>query len=1373
MSKNVSTHRKVVTVAGLLALACMIVGVGYANAGSGTVPGAVTGLASSTHPVETTWYSNNSPAFTWNPTTATSSPIAGYSVLLDQKADSVPDTTTDRQSLDFLPRVPYTVGTNPAEDRLVDLNGDGKLDLVVENSGSNTVSVLLGNGNGTFKTAVNYATGTKPWSMAVGDVNGDGKPDIVTGNTDASTASVLLNKGDGTFSAHVDYPTGSAPECLRLGDVNSDGKLDIVAANSTANTVSVLLGNGNGTFATKTDFTTSTHPTSIDLGDVNGDGKTDLVTANYDSNNVSVLTGKGNGSFNTHVDYATGKGPETVIVADVNKDGKLDIETVNGTDSSASILLNNGDGTFKAKVDYATGGLPYSLAVADLNQDGAVDLVTSNHTGNSLSILFGNGDGTFEPKIDKSIGNGPFWIALGDLNGDGYGDLVSTDETDGTASVLLGTAYLATSYSNKADGIWYFHVRAVDATGTGGPTTTRAVRIDTTPPVTTQTGADSAWHASAVTMNLSATDALNGVAKTEYKVDSGSWTTGTTLQIPAPTDGSNNGSHTVSYRSTDTIGNQETAKTSTVNIVTTAPTTTVSGADGAWHASNVTLSLSSTSPGVTKTEYSLDGGTTWTTGTSVVIAAAADGSNDGAHTVLYRSTNGAGFVEAAKSCTVDIDVAAPVTSVTGADGAWHNSAVTLVFAGNDGPGSGVAKTEYSLDNGTSWTTGTSVVIAAGSGGSNDGPHTVLYRSTDVAGHTETAKSCVVKIDTSAPTASQTGADSAWHRTPVTVTFSGSDAVSGFACSQYKVDGGDWTTGGSVVIAAPADGSNDGSHAVLYRSVDVAGNAGPAQSCTVLIDRSAPVTTASGDDTAWSNVPVTVTFTSTDTRSGIALTQYSLDGGTTWTAGGSVVIAAPSDGSNDGTHTVLYTSTDNVGNVETVHTRIVNICTQAPTTTASGADSAWHAGPVTIDFAASGRGAVSTQYSLDGGTTWTTGDSVVVAAPSDGSNDGTHTVLYRSTDAAGNVELPQSCTVKIDAGPPVTSVSGADSSWHAGPVTVGFAASDAGSGVASTEYSLDGGATWTAGTSVVVQAPLDGSNDGSHTIEYRSTDYLGHTETAGSCTVKIDATPPTTTVSGADGAWHTSAVTLNFAAGDASGSGVAATEYSLDGGVSWTAGTSVVIAAPASGANDGIHTVEYRSTDAAGNVEPYKSCTVKIDTNAPVTVDNASASWHAVPFMLVLTAHDVGGTTTQYSVSDDTHWRSGSTVAFSTAWKRGGGSGPVMVYYRSTNEAGLVEAEKSVAVLIDTSRPCTRDDAPSGPQAADVTVHLTGTDTFSGVAQTWYQVDSGAWQPGTSVLIPALAAHGNDGLHTIRYYSVDYAGNTEAGYRVCTVRIVTP
>jgi hypothetical protein len=102
----------------------------------------------------------------------------------------------------------------------------------------------------------------------------------------------------------------------------------------------------------------------------------------------------------------------------------------------------------------------------------------------------------------------------------------------------------------------------------------------------------------------------------------------------------------------------------------------------------------------------------------------------------------------------------------------------------------------------------------------------------------------------------------------------------------------------------------------------------------------------------------------------------------------------------------------------------------------------------------------------------------------------------------------------------------------------------------------------------------------------------------------------------------------------------------------------------------------------------------------------------------------------------------------------------------------MEAEKSCVVMIDTSRPTTTDDAPSGPQSSTVTVHLTCHDTFSGPGQTWYQVDGGSWTSGNTVVVAAPANHANDGVHTIRYYSIDNAGNVEVGYRVCSVDIVT-
>jgi hypothetical protein len=995
-------RRAFVLVSALIALAVLATVVGVASADPGGIPGDVTGLASATHPSETTWYRSTTPSFTWDPVAATNSAIAGYSIKLNQDADTKPDAVTDRHSLDFLARTAYTSGSAPAEDRTADLNGDGHLDIIAENYSSNTVSVFLGNGNGTFAAKADYTTGAGPWSLAVTDVNADGKADIVTGNLGASTASVLLGNGNGTFAAKTDYATGSAPECLRVGDVNADSKLDIVTTNSTANTVSVLLGNGNGTFRTKTDFATSGHPTSIDLGDLNGDSKTDIVTANTTPSTVSVLMGNGDGTFQTKVDYGTGTQPYTVIVADVNHDSKLDIATVNYGASTASILLNNGNGTFKTKVDYATGAGPYALAIADLNHDGVPDLVTTNHDASTVSILFGNGDGTFSGKTDKATGAGPFWVALGDFNGDGYGDLATTDTTANTMSTMLGTAFLAATCPPTADGVWYFHVRAVDALGVGGNTSTRTVLIDATAPVTSQSGADSAWHNSDVHLTLSPSDPTSGVASTEYKIGSGDWTSGTSVTIPATAGGSNDGPHVVSYRSTDVAGNVETAKTCTVNIVTSAPTTSVSGADSSWHASDVTLNFSSAGYGVSGTEYSTDNGFTWTAGTSLIVHATAGGANDGAHTILYRSTNGAGLTETPKTCTVKIDTGAPTTTVSGADTAWHGSDVILSLAGTDA-GSGVASTEYKVDGGA-WTTGTSVLVPATANGANDGTHTVLYRSTDVFGHVETAKSCTVKIDAGAPTTTASGADTAWHDGDVSLSFSGHDVGSGVASTEYKVDGDAWTTGTSVVVPAAA---NDGSHSVLYRSTDVFGHVEDPQSATVKIDTGAPTTSVTGSDDAWHNSDVSLSFSGTDAGSGVASTEYKVDGGA-WTTGTSVVIPATA---GDGTHTVLYRSTDVVGHTETPKSSSLKIDANAPVTHAAGISDEWSGSDVSVAFTADDVSAHTTEYSIDGGA-WTLGSDALVAAPADHSNDGLHTVTYRSTDAAGNVEAPRSGTVKI-------------------------------------------------------------------------------------------------------------------------------------------------------------------------------------------------------------------------------------------------------------------------------------------------------------------------------------------------------------------------
>ena len=350
----------------------------------------------------------------------------------------------------FFAKTDYAIGAaeTPQSMAFADLNGDGKLDFVTANYWSGTVSVLLGKGDATFAAKMDYAVGdprdgthvASPTSVALGDLNGDGMPDIVTANRYRNTVSVLLGKGDGTFAAQVDYGTGEGPEEVALGDLNGDGKLDIVTANIDSGTVSVLPGRGDGAFASKLDYPVGGDPSSpprhITLGDLNADGKLDAVVANYSASSVSVLLGKGDGTFVGQSDYATeqyqGSEETSVVLADLNGDGKLDL--LAGSSSVVGVLLGKGDGTFAAVVDYP-GGIG-SVALGDLNGDGKLDLLT--RIGNSVGVLFGKGDGTFDTWAISPTGNHPGSIALGDLNGDGKLDIVSANQTSETASILLG-----------------------------------------------------------------------------------------------------------------------------------------------------------------------------------------------------------------------------------------------------------------------------------------------------------------------------------------------------------------------------------------------------------------------------------------------------------------------------------------------------------------------------------------------------------------------------------------------------------------------------------------------------------------------------------------------------------------------------------------------------------------------------------------------------------------------------------------------------------------------------------------------------------------------------------------------------------------------
>lgn len=332
----------------------------------------------------------------------------------------------------------FAVGSAPGGTATADLNGDGKPDLVTANYYDSTVSVLLGNGNGTFQTAVPYSAGPSPTWVAVGDFNGDSKPDLAV--ADVSGVSILLGNGDGTFQAAVNY-LYTPQTFVTVADVSGDGKADLILADENSDTITVLLGNGDGTFQSPVSYVTGIGPRTVVVMDFNNDGKPDLAVAN--AYYVSVLLNNGNGTFQAPVNYNTGSDPESLTVGDFNGDGKSDLAVTSLTSNIVSVMLGNGDGTFQTAVNYPADTNPGPIATGDFNLDGKLDVVVANdvvsNNGGTVSVLLGNGDGSFHPPIPFGAFSNPTAVTVADFNGDGKPDLAVTNAGTSNVAVFLNT----------------------------------------------------------------------------------------------------------------------------------------------------------------------------------------------------------------------------------------------------------------------------------------------------------------------------------------------------------------------------------------------------------------------------------------------------------------------------------------------------------------------------------------------------------------------------------------------------------------------------------------------------------------------------------------------------------------------------------------------------------------------------------------------------------------------------------------------------------------------------------------------------------------------------------------------------------------------
>ena len=331
-----------------------------------------------------------------------------------------------------------TTGFTPVSVVVDDFNGDGKQDLAVLGaSGTGSVNIYLGNGDGTFAAAKNYPVATTTSAsriLAEGDFNRDGIADLVATNSGLNQVTILLGNGDGSFQAPVPYAVGPAPWNVVVGDINHDGFLDLAVASDGGANISLLLGNGDGTFQAVTYIPTpGAQVGSVAIGDFNGDGYPDLATTSAPNNDVYVLISKGTSppTFQTAATYPMNSGPYYLTIGDFNRDGNLDIISANNGNTTVGVLLGTGSGTFGTATYYQVGGGAIFANAADINGDDRVDLTAV--TDNGLSVLL-SGQSEMASITNIAISGCSAQSVTATYNGDGNYGLSTSAPVSLTAS---------------------------------------------------------------------------------------------------------------------------------------------------------------------------------------------------------------------------------------------------------------------------------------------------------------------------------------------------------------------------------------------------------------------------------------------------------------------------------------------------------------------------------------------------------------------------------------------------------------------------------------------------------------------------------------------------------------------------------------------------------------------------------------------------------------------------------------------------------------------------------------------------------------------------------------------------------------------------
>ena len=328
----------------------------------------------------------------------------------------------------------FATDTGPLALAIADFNGDGKSDLVTVNETAGTVSVLLGNGDGSFRPRADFPACSFPFAIVAADFNNDGILDVAVSSQNTAYVCILIGNGDGTFQQPLRYWVVRGASPILAADYWHDGKIALLAvATQEGNLKTVSVGSDGSLSGTVIYGRQFTGISQLFMGDFNNDLIPDLL-ATENLSSIYLYPGNGDGAFQPYV-YPVTPFANPLTLGDLNADGNLDL--IAAGNNGVATILGNGDSTFRMSVQQDLTSWSYGLTSADVDGDGKLDVVVAS-SDNTVGVLLGNGDGTLKAPIRYPVGSAPSAVVSGDFNGDGATDLAVVNSQDDSVSILLG-----------------------------------------------------------------------------------------------------------------------------------------------------------------------------------------------------------------------------------------------------------------------------------------------------------------------------------------------------------------------------------------------------------------------------------------------------------------------------------------------------------------------------------------------------------------------------------------------------------------------------------------------------------------------------------------------------------------------------------------------------------------------------------------------------------------------------------------------------------------------------------------------------------------------------------------------------------------------